>query len=274
MPKTSETQAPYFQHDYAAQTDKKIKKLILDMGFEGYGLFWSIVELMHRDELKVGEEYLVCGTELESKVKKILTEFELFEITDGYYVSKRIIRNIEKQEQTAEKSKVAANTRWLLSAYCKKYKEEFGTTLSLSKEEKSKIIELDKEIEGFREKLEDIFYTAHKMQPFDNGVRADSSWLLKKNNLREILNGHYGPLKHKPKNKDNEEAKEEIKPDSLSAEIKQIKDRDTAIKYLNERVTNTAFIMPQYKSLMKKFNIKAAELNKGNEAKSKAPPDE
>ena len=61
MPKELEIIQPFFPHDYNAQGDKQISILIEDMGYEGYGLYWAIVEFMHRNDLEVGEERLIAG---------------------------------------------------------------------------------------------------------------------------------------------------------------------------------------------------------------------
>ena len=50
MPKICDFEKPYFQHDFFAMSDKKIRKLIFELGYEGYGIFWAVVEFMHREE--------------------------------------------------------------------------------------------------------------------------------------------------------------------------------------------------------------------------------
>ena len=257
MPKvSSEIVQPYFSHDFSALQDKKIRKLIQTMGFEGYGIYWAIVEFMHRDTLEVGEENLVISENEAEKVKKILTDFDLFFVEDGVYFSHRILKNLNKQEEILTKKKEAATVKWLLSSYVRKYEKEFGIELSLSKEEVSKIKELAKEIPDFKNKLEDVFYTAHKMPPFDNGVRADSSWLLKKNNFREVLQGHYGPLKSKNKKKEIELPE----TNELQEEINLITTREDAMEFLTKKRIDTRFISPHIACLMDKFNITTADL--------------
>ena len=35
--------AEYFPHDYGARNDPKLAKLQMDMGYEGVGMYWSLV---------------------------------------------------------------------------------------------------------------------------------------------------------------------------------------------------------------------------------------
>lgn len=255
---SSEIVQPYFSHDFSALQDKKIRKLVQTMGFEGYGIYWAIVEFMHRDTLEVGEENLVISENEATKVKKVLTDFDLFFVEDGVYFSHRILKNLNKQEEILTKKKEAATVKWLLSSYVRKYEKEFGIELSLSKDEVSKIKELAKEIPDFKNKLEDVFYTAHKIPPFDNGVRADSSWLLKKNNFREVLQGHYGPLKIK--NKKKETTNELVESNEIQEEINLITTREGAIEFIAQRLISTSFIPPFCKHLMQKFNITISDI--------------
>ena len=48
----------YFDHDIDTLNDSKIGSLLMDMGMEGYGLFWVCVEQMHKDKcgIRAGEE--------------------------------------------------------------------------------------------------------------------------------------------------------------------------------------------------------------------------
>ena len=91
MAKVSEIIEPYFSHDISSRQDRNIILLLDEMGYEGYGLWWAVVEFMHRNQLKVGEERLIAGKDNAEKVKRILNDFDLFRIEDDEYVSDRIL---------------------------------------------------------------------------------------------------------------------------------------------------------------------------------------
>lgn len=248
MGKTS-CEIPYFQHDFFAYEDKKIKKLTAKLGDEGYGLFWRTVEFLHREELAVGEEYLIAGCEKEEKIKSILNDFGLFRIENNFYVSDRIIRNIELIEEKKAAKKDAAQSRWIISAYCNKYKEIFGSELTLSQREKAKIAELSKTIPNLKEKFEGIFYTIKKMPKFDKGVVANSSWLLTKDNLFDVLNGKYGKIQSKPAETEKEE---------FVDELDKIANKSEAIDYITDN--NLSRRNPVCKRLLKDFSIDESEV--------------
>lgn len=216
MPKTTEYEELYFQHDLNARFDEKIIKMFFELRknrndfteecakkllpFAAYGVYWAVVEYMHKNTLEVADiDMLADELRVDTAfLKSILTEFNLFRQENGVFVNDRIIRNIEKQEEKANKGKKSANIRWLLSAYTKAYNEEFGITPVLDDAEKKKLIEYSNKIEDFRNLLPDILYTLHGIK-FDNDInyKPTSNWLLKGNNLAQILNGQWGKLKHK-----------------------------------------------------------------------------
>ena len=105
MTKTSPATEPFFSHDISTRTNKSIKKLINSLGYEGYGLFWAIVEFMHKNELMVGEENLVVDDNYTEKITHILNDYDFFRIENGCYISDRILRNIDKQEQKNKQNK-------------------------------------------------------------------------------------------------------------------------------------------------------------------------
>ena len=39
----------YFSHDYNARNDIKIKRLIVAHGYEGYGIFWALIEDLYQN---------------------------------------------------------------------------------------------------------------------------------------------------------------------------------------------------------------------------------
>lgn len=194
MVKTSSITEPYFSHDYSTQSKKEIKKLIRDFGFEGYGLYWAIVEFMYRNELMVGEEDLVVDSLHKDKITAILNNYQLFHIEDEYYISDRIIETIEKQEERGKQAKDAATTRWLLSAFSKEYEKVFGIKPLLDDKEIQTLKDLNSKIDDLKSKFSSIFKVLKKIKFNGDFFIPGCNWLLQKNHLREILNGQYGKL--------------------------------------------------------------------------------
>lgn len=106
--------AYYFSHDANAQDDPKCIILIQEMGMEGYGIFWSLVEKL-RSESEFMLPLCVCNAfamrwhTTAENVKKVITEYNLFEIVDDKFYSPRLKRSMEEK---SEKARESANYRW------------------------------------------------------------------------------------------------------------------------------------------------------------------
>ena len=99
----------YFPHDYHAHQDPKCSALINDFGFAGYGLYWSIVEILHEQggqikkfpklieglafQLKVDKDYML------KLIEALLHDYKLLEQNENCIWSERVIRNIEERNK-------------------------------------------------------------------------------------------------------------------------------------------------------------------------------
>lgn len=274
MAKVSEITAPYFSHDMYPQKDKSIVMLMDELGYEGYGLYWRIVEFMHQNELCVGEERLIAGKTYIEKVKAILNNFNLFRVEEGKYISDRILRNLAEQKEKMESKSKAAKTRWALSNLKKIYIEIFGEAPVMSDDEIEKYFKLANRIEDFKTKLPDILYTTKKLK-FGNNPDLDPSinWLLAKTNLNKLLNGEFGPLlsweKHKRELEEQKKANEQQEQtdrqekqakETLLAQINSINTKVDAIEFIIAQNPHLDFINPLHKPLMQKFELTKTDL--------------
>ena len=264
MVKTSSIKEPYFSHDYSTRMKKEIKKLIRDMGFEGYGLYWAVVEFMFRNELKVGEEDLVLDTsEFTDKIKSILNDYDLFRIESDYYVSDRIIETIELQEQKTKQTEEATSARWVLSDFAKEYEKVFGIKPELSDDEIKVIKSMNKKIPEFKQKLPAVFSVLSRIK-FDTktGFIPRVDWLLKENHLREILNGQYGDLKTSVTKEERDciiNARQKFLEKVENFDISEIKTKPEAIEFIiADNVDRQLYEC--HKELMNTFDITHKEL--------------
>ncbi len=92
--------AYYFSHDSNAQNDPKIIKLLYSHGWEGYGIYWAIIEKLRSEPNYIMETNydmlsyaLRCETDI---VKSIIEGFDLFEIDDVYFYSISLKNRMEK----------------------------------------------------------------------------------------------------------------------------------------------------------------------------------
>lgn len=261
---------PFFSHDIASRQDGAIIELMMDLGWEGYGLFWGVVEYMHRNTFKLGEEKKIAYNfrcEIE-KIHSIMNNYGLFRKENDCYISERILRNIAYTEAKSEQNQEAANVRWLLSSFNKEYEIVFGEAPILSSEEIKKLVGYQKAIKDLKEKLPDIIFTLKNIK-FDNDInfKPCANWLLKNNHLLRILNGEFGKLKHKKTEKEIKEEKklkkmEMEQVDDFAIEISSICNKVDAIDFILEhhKHEDFSFLSLVLNDLAKKFDITKKEL--------------
>ena len=268
-------QDTYFQHDRYARRDSKIKALLTHFRKESEEkakaaicIFWWIVEDMHLDDYPVdkldvfADDYR-CDVDF---LRSILNDFNLFRIENNCYVSDRVLRNLEEQAKKAEQKSIAANTKWLLSDFKKYYIEFFGQAPVLQPEEIESLKKYADTIPDLREKLRDVLYTLSTLK-FDTKIKfvPGANWLLAENNLGRLLNGEFGPLKHKKTAKElrEEQAKkkaEQTEADSTEIDVNTIDSKAVAMQFIIEKCPNFNLMIPDGKILMKKFDITKKEL--------------
>ena len=108
----------YFPHDSNAKDDPKIVLLVEQMGLEGYGAFWVLVEILRdQPEFKypialipaIARRYNITT----EKMKAVVTKYGLFQVEDEEFffspsLNNRMLPLLEKKEQ----ARLAAHTRW------------------------------------------------------------------------------------------------------------------------------------------------------------------
>lgn len=273
MAKVSEIVEPYFSHDVSSRQDRSIILLLDEMGYEGYGLFWAVVEFMHRNKLRVGEERLIAGKEYAEKITKILNDFELFRIENGEYISDRILRNINKQTEKSKKASAAAAAKWAMSSLKSAHIEVFGIEPILNDDEIKIFLDYTNKIPNLKDRLCDILYTTQKLK-FENkpDFKGSINWLLRDTHLTQMLNGGFGDLKNWQAHKDYLAKKEQEnnQPRGLGDDdfdINTVSSKTDAIELVLShssyfKAQKKFIVNPQYSGLIEKFDLSKTELRK------------
>jgi len=106
----------YFPHDYHARTDEKIIPLFQKMGWEGYGIYWGIVEKIYESggELKPDYDCIAFDMRIScDRIKIVIENFDLFYFSDsGGIRNKRVDNEILQREKISEAGKIGAKSRW------------------------------------------------------------------------------------------------------------------------------------------------------------------
>jgi hypothetical protein len=135
----------WFSHDYNTRVDYKIKKLIIKHNYQGYGLFWAIVEELYKNANALPLDYECIAIDLRADcelVTSVINDFGLFKIEDGIISSESAQRRLDERNSKSIKARESANLRW-------------GNANALPKQSKGNAIK-GKEIKGKEKKEKDI----------------------------------------------------------------------------------------------------------------------
>ena len=106
----------YFSHDYNARNDFKILFLRQQLGMEGYGIYWFLIESLAesggRLPLKIIPVMAMQMQVTEVKVSAVINNFDLFEVSDNEFFSTRLLNHLDKRKLLSEKGKKGAENRW------------------------------------------------------------------------------------------------------------------------------------------------------------------
>lgn len=111
----------YFSHDCNARNDIKIIKLRRQLGLEGYGLYWCLIEMLrdtaeYKLPLSIVDDIAFDINTSREKVEAVIHNYDLFNIEDNLFFSTRLIRTMDiyKTQKTilSEGGKKGMHNRW------------------------------------------------------------------------------------------------------------------------------------------------------------------
>jgi len=109
-------EAYYFSHDANARNDEKILRLIFKQGWEGYGLYWALIEkLREANNYKLKADYEPIAFELRTqceRIQNVIESYNLFKIKEGYFWSESLLNRMKLRELKSEKARESAKVRW------------------------------------------------------------------------------------------------------------------------------------------------------------------
>jgi len=106
--------AYYFSHDSSSQDDPKCMLLIDQLGMEGYGIFWALIEKLRNETdyklpLAITGSYAKRWGTSKEKVDTVIKNYGLFVLTEHHFFSERLLRSMNKKTEIARN---AALLRW------------------------------------------------------------------------------------------------------------------------------------------------------------------
>lgn len=107
----------YFSHDYNAANDIKILFMRQQLGMEGYGIFWYLVEALAnaggRLPIAITPVLAMQIQVTEIKVRAVIEQFGLFIVENDEFFSQRLNRHLEIRKKLSDKGKEGAKRRWI-----------------------------------------------------------------------------------------------------------------------------------------------------------------
>jgi len=106
----------YFSHDYHARSDEKMIKLRAKMGWDGYGLYWAIVEKLYEAGGEIVKDYEILAYDMRTQCERItelLENYNLFYFTNKNTIRSRAVDiRLELRNDKKQKAKLSAEVRW------------------------------------------------------------------------------------------------------------------------------------------------------------------
>mgnify|MGYP001571362697 CR=1 FL=1 len=115
--------AYYFKHDSNAHTDLKIKRLVKRYGWQGYGWWWLLIEIM-RDQASYSLDYteetfdflsaeMSCSVDGAKQFIDVLLDIKLLQRNgNDNLFSKRLNNDMRVKDDIQEQARQAALKRW------------------------------------------------------------------------------------------------------------------------------------------------------------------
>jgi len=137
----------YFSHDYNASNDVKILFMRQQLGMEGYGIYWFLIEHLAdaggKLPLKIIPVLAMQMHSQEVKVRAVISEFELFQIVHEDFFSVRLIEHLVVRNTFSESGKLGAAKRWNRQANSIPNSDPNAKESKVNKNKVNKIIEVE-----------------------------------------------------------------------------------------------------------------------------------
>ena len=108
----------YFPHDSNAKDDPKCMLLIDQLGLEGYGIYWVLVEMLreqpdYRCPMRLVPVLAKRYNTSAEKMKTVISSYDLFVIeNDEFFFSESLINRMLPMDEKKRKLKINAEARW------------------------------------------------------------------------------------------------------------------------------------------------------------------
>ena len=106
----------YFQHDYNARNDPKLQDVLIDLGVEGIGVFWCIIEQLYEQggTLPIRScKSIAFALHVDCNVvERLVHDYELFKNDGEKMWSESVLNRLNRRKDISDKRKLASLARW------------------------------------------------------------------------------------------------------------------------------------------------------------------
>lgn len=107
----------YFSHDFNARNDIKLKKVNMELGLQGIGLYWCIIEYLYENNgyLTLDEDVDLLAYELridKELILNLIEKYELFKKNKNKFYSPSVLTRLEVINEKSNTNRKNALKRW------------------------------------------------------------------------------------------------------------------------------------------------------------------
>ncbi len=107
----------YFPHDFNARNDIKLKKVNMQLGLEGIGLYWCIIEYLYENDgyLTLDEDINLLAYELRIEkdlIINLIENFDLFKKQKNKFYSPSVLSRLETINEKSNVNRENVLKRW------------------------------------------------------------------------------------------------------------------------------------------------------------------
>jgi len=147
----------YFPHDSNARNDIKLIKVRAKYGYEGFGVYFALIELLFSEDNKLcidDYETLAFGLNCNADIlKDIILNFDLFIVDDNCFYSKRLTNTLDEINKRSLKASENAKKRWGNATAVQTHSDSNAIKVNESKLNKTKLNKIEDRIHDFKKSV-------------------------------------------------------------------------------------------------------------------------
>lgn len=173
----------YFPHDYNARSDPKLQQVLMDVGIEGIGIYWCLIEMLYEQDgiLPISScKSIAFALHVHYNcIQSIINDFGLFNSDGDVFWSESVKKRLKKRCDISNKRKEAAISRWKSDKVMQKQCNciDFECKSNAIKEKERKGNNKETIPIGIEKKDETPFFVSKNLADCFNIISAQSSWV-------------------------------------------------------------------------------------------------